>query len=370
MHYFDYSSTTPMSERALKAYQECAIKQFANPMSPHTLGVHAEWHLLHYRERIAKQLNVEHNAIYFTGSGSEANFLAIVSLVRSLDHKGKHILTTKTEHPSILSTFLYLQTQGYDVDYVDVLPTGEVSIPSLLATIREDTVFCSVAIAASEIGTIQNVHILSEILRSHDILFHSDCVQGLGKIDINLSLVDAASFSAHKLYAPKGLGIIYLAPEHYFKPFLHAVTHEYGMRPGTVDLPAIAAFTVELEHAFSIRKTLSDRHIRWQRFILSQLAQDVSIVGTTVPKRLPFHLGLMVHGWSSQQFMLECSRVGLCIGIGSACQVGQTKPSKALLALGYTAEYVQQYIRVTFGEPTTSEDISFLIQTFKTILTR
>ncbi|GAF22255.1 cysteine desulfurase [Bacillus sp. JCM 19047] len=334
MHYFDYSSTSPMSERALTAYRECALEQFANPMSAHTLGVHAEWHLHYYRERIATQLNVAKDAIYFTGSGSEANFLAIVSLVRSLIHKGKHILTTKTEHPSVLSTFLYLQTQGFDVDYVEVLPTGEVSIPSLLAVIREDTVFCSVSIAASEVGTIQNVHILSEILRSHDILFHSDCVQGLGKIEIDLSLVDAASFSAHKLYAPKGLGIIYLAPEHYFKPFLQAVTHEYGMRPGTVDLPAIAAFTVELEHALSIRETLSTKHIRWQCSILSELGTDVSIVGTNPPNRLPFHLGMMVHGWSGQQFMLECSRAGLCIAIGSACRAGQAEPLKLYWPLG------------------------------------
>ncbi|MFS0786168.1 IscS subfamily cysteine desulfurase [Shouchella sp. 1P09AA] len=370
MRYFDYSSTSPMSEEALQAYTTCAKESYANPLSVHRLGVYADWHLHDYRQRIATQLGVQDDEIYFTGSGSEANFLAIVSLANAFSHQGTHLLTIKTEHPSILSTYQYLESQGFEVDYVDVDQQGSVCLTSLLSQIRTDTIICSIGMASSEIGTLQNIDILSEILDRHGILFHSDCVQALGKIPIDLTQVDAASFSAHKLYAPKGLGIMYVSREHHFKPFLSHVSHEYGMRPGTVDTPAVAAFTIALEHAMTVQGKLINRHQRFQTQLLSELTDRVTLVGCGVQERLPFHLGLFINGWSGQQFMLECDRIGACIAVGSACRAGQSGPPESLRALGYSKDFADQYVRVTFGEPTTDEDLSFLIETFKTLLIR
>jgi cysteine desulfurase len=210
MYYLDYSATTPLSPLCLDVYQKTAQLAFANSNSLHTFGLEARAILEQARAKFASLLRLTEEELYFTGSGSESNFLAIVSLAFAYRNKGQHLVSTETEHPSVLEALHYLEKHGYEITYVPVTEEGNVTVEALRACLRPDTVLASIAVASSEIGTVQDIAHLSNVLRSRGILFHSDCVQALGKIEIDFSLLDAASFSAHKLYAPKGTGAVYL----------------------------------------------------------------------------------------------------------------------------------------------------------------
>lgn len=371
MLYFDYSSTTPISNQCLSAYCSYAKQAFANTNSLHTYGLEAAVNLESIRTQFSSLIGLKSDEIYFTGSGSEANFLAIVSLALAYKRKGKHILSTKTEHPSVLNALSYLEKQGYCITYMPVTKEGTVTVDALVDSIKPDTILCTIAAASSEIGTIQPIVELSTILRKHDILFHSDCIQALAKVPIDYTLLDAASFSAHKLYAPKGTGAAFISNRLYFQPFYEDTRHEKGFRPGTVDLPAIAAFTLGLEHAIQVQDSVMTRLSKYRKKVYSKLMNTgkFTLIGS-IENRLPFHMGLLVHGWSGQQFMLECDRAGIALAIGSACRAGQTDIPESLKAIGLSLEKADQYVRLTFGEPTTENEIDFLIETLIKIACR
>ncbi|WP_082406944.1 aminotransferase class V-fold PLP-dependent enzyme [Bacillus sp. JCM 19041] len=224
----------------------------------HTFGLEAATNLESMRTQFSSLIGLKKDEIYFTGSGSEANFLAIVSLALAYKRKGQHIISTKTEHPSVLNALSYLEKHGYRITYIPVTHEGTVTTDALQASIKPDTILCTIAAASSEIGTIQPMVELSTILRKHDILFHSDCIQALAKVPIDYTLLDAASFSAHKLYAPKGTGAAFISNRLFFEPFYEDARHEKGFRPGTVDLPAIASFTIGLKHAIQVQDLLME----------------------------------------------------------------------------------------------------------------
>ncbi|WP_263705986.1 cysteine desulfurase family protein [Shouchella tritolerans] len=371
MYYLDYSATTPLSPLCLDVYQKTAQVAFANSNSLHTFGLEARGILEQARAKFASLLRLTEEELYFTGSGSESNFLAIVSLAFAYRDKGRHLVSTKTEHPSVLEALHYLEKHGYEITYVPVTKEGNVTVEALRACLRPDTVLASIAVASSEIGTVQDVAVLSNVLRSRGILFHSDCVQALGKIEIDFSLLDAASFSAHKLYAPKGTGAVYLSRRLHWRGFYEQARHESGFRPGTVDTPAVAAFASAVEHALSIREKRMTELADLRNTIIRQLTATghFQLVGSK-EERLPFHIGMLVEGWSGQQFMLECDRAGFAIATGSACHAGQTSPPLSLLALGLTNEQADRYVRVTLGEPTTEEEVIMFIRQCTKIVCR
>ncbi|WZY00863.1 IscS subfamily cysteine desulfurase [Bacillus sp. FSL W7-1360] len=370
MIYLDYSATTPMSEQSLTTYVETARIAFANANSNHTAGIEAQTILSRCRATFARKIGRSADEIFFTGSGSEANFLTITSLALANEKKGKHLLTTKTEHPSVLETFDHLESIGYEVTYIPVDHAGFLCLSSLKKAIRPTTTLASFAHASSEIGTIQPITDISAILRKHDIIFHSDCVQTLGKIPLPLHEVDAASFSAHKLYAPKGIGAAYIANRHHWLPFYTRANHENGFRPGTVDVPAIAAFTSAIDHALTVQETCMDKLSHLRDHIITTLTTSSAFTLVGAKKtRLPMHLAFLVEGWSGQQFMLECDRHGIQIAIGPACRVGQTEPSEALKAIGISRTDSDRYIRITLGEPTTEIEIETMLHTFEKLIT-
>jgi cysteine desulfurase len=362
MIYFDYSATTPMSDEALFAYQKAAKEYFGNSNSLHQFGQEAEQVLYLSRKSLASSLQVQPSEIYFTGAGSEANFLALTSLATALESKGKNILTTRCEHHSVLQSLHYLETQGFTITYVPVDEHGIITVEALMKSVQNDTILATFAHANSELGTIQDLKALGEVLAERKILFHSDCVQTYGKLPIPIEYLASISISAHKIYGPKGIGATFIRSSYHWQPFLKETTHEFGFRPGTIDVPSVVAFATASENIFIDNQQEMNRLKGLRDMVVAEFSKNPAIILEGHPtQRLPFHLGVRLKGIEGQLVMLECNRKGIAISTGSACRVGQSSPPQSLLAIGRTAEEAHEFIRITFGKWTTEEDIHKLI---------
>lgn len=372
MIYLDYAATTPMSEKALDVYNQVATKYYGNSSSLHDIGSTAQTILEESRKTIARFLNGEAKGVYFTSGGSESNYYAIHSLLKGNSKKGKHIISTRLEHSSIANTLEDLQNDGYEITFIPVNSEGRVELKALSESIRPDTVLASIHHGNSEIGTIQDLVSIGEVLKKHNIIFHSDCVQTFGKIEIDVKKanLDSISISSHKIYGPKGVGACYINPARTWKPVIPGTTHENGFRPGTVNVPGIAAFITAAEEIFPIMNSEQERFKGLRKKLLEGIQGDtwkISEVGPT-NNRLEHIIGLSVVGIEGQYIMLECNRYGVAISTGSACSVGMQKPSKTLLAVGKSKEEAKQFIRLSLGKLTTDVDIEETIDIFQRFL--
>ncbi|MDT8861987.1 IscS subfamily cysteine desulfurase [Alkalihalobacillus sp. MEB130] len=369
MIYFDYSATTPMSSIALETYNRVATDFFANSRSLHNNGLESEDILSLSRSTIAEILNVSDTEIFFTGSGSEATFLALTGLAFSHQHKGKTIITTEGEHHSVLQALNYLKKFGFTILFVPVNQYGQVSAAELEATLTPDTILVSIAHANSEIGTIQDLQALGDILNKYEILFHSDCVQTFGKIPIPTEVLTSLSVTAHKCYGPKGVGAAYIDKKIPWTPFLNGTTHEFGFRAGTVNVPGIAAFAAAVEeyvpHASSDMRKCHDL----RQLFMNEFNHNDHLVFEGHPtERLPFHISLRMKGIEGQLAMLELNRLGFAVSTGSACRVGESAPPRTLMSIGREKHEAHELIRITFGRWTTEEEVLLLIKAWKQIL--
>jgi cysteine desulfurase len=372
MIYLDYAATTPMRDEAIQAYSEVAKKMFGNPSSLHDIGSSAKNVLDGCRGELAKLLGVQSSGIYFTGSGSEANIAAIQSLLLGNTHKGNHIITTQVEHSSVKNLFKKLEKEGYSVTYLNVTSTGEINVKELEQSISDKTVLASIHHVNSEIGVIQPIKKIGNILKRHNILFHSDCVQSFGKIpiEINEAKLDSISISGHKIYGPKGVGAVYINPMVKWNSIFPNTTHEDGFRPGTVNVPGIAAFVVSAQIIYNEKnEELQRLQALRNHFVeeINRLEHPIEIINSA-PLHLPNIVGLLIEGIEGQYTMLECNRHGIAISTGSACQVGQQEPSKTMIAIGKTPEIAKQFVRLSFGKDTTITDINNLIKIIKQII--
>lgn len=374
MIYLDYAATTPMLDKALQIYNEVAKNYFGNSSSLHDIGSTANAILEQSRKTIAQYMNGDPCGVYFTSGGSESNYLAIHSLLKGNLEKGRHILTTDLEHSSIRNTLLDLNAEGYEVTSIPVDHFGRVDLDALEAAIRPDTVLATIHHGNSEIGTVQDLITIGEILNNHDILFHSDCVQTFGKIEIDVqqAKLDSISISSHKIYGPKGVGACYINPKRSWKSVISNTTHERGFRPGTVNVPGIAAFVTAAEEIFPIMKDEQIRFSKLRKKLIAGIQGEewtITEVEPSNPIRLENIIGICVAGVEGQYMMLECNRHGIAISTGSACSVGLQKPAKTLLSIGKSKEEAKQYIRLSVGKFTTDDEIDETIDVFQKILT-
>lgn len=368
----DYAATTPMSEKALQVYGQVATTYYGNTSSLHDIGSTAQTILEESRKTLAEFISGEAKGIYFTSGGSESNYFAIHSLLKGNNKKGKHIISTKLEHSSIGNTLEDLKDSGYDLTYVPVDKDGRVDLTALSRAIRPDTVLATIHHGNSEIGTIQNITAIGEILNKHDILFHSDCVQTFGKIEIDVkkAKLDSISVSSHKIFGPKGVGACYINPARSWKPVIPNTTHESGFRPGTVNVPGIAAFISAAEEIFPIMNSEQERFAKLREELVNGIkgkAWEIAEIGPST-NRLEHIIGITVKGIEGQYIMLECNRYGVAISTGSACSVGLQKPSKTLLAIGKSKEEAKQFIRISLGKLTTEAEIQETIAIFQRFL--
>ncbi|MBS4210276.1 IscS subfamily cysteine desulfurase [Bacillus sp. FJAT-50079] len=368
MKYFDYAASCPLDKEAAQVYIKAATEFYGNSSSLHDIGEEASSLLENCRRALAELLAVEKDGIYFTSGGSESNFLAIHALLSSPLKKGKHIITGMAEHSSVLNSLNH-----YEVTALPFNSAGQIEVSELKKAIREDTILITIQHGNPEIGSLQPIEEISKLCKENDILFHSDCVQTFGKVDAkNIAThVDSLSISGHKFYGPKGIGAAYINPRVRWNPFLPGTVHENGFRPGTVNVPAIAAMITAAQTAYKQMEEHQQQCWKLRTLFLEALSPVKSscvIYGGDVSTQLPSTLGMRVKGLEGQFVMLECNRFGFAISTGSACQIGLQAPSKTMTALGLSGKPAKEFIRISFGKETTENDVQQLAETIIRII--
>ncbi|WP_312097203.1 IscS subfamily cysteine desulfurase [Niallia sp.] len=358
MKYFDHAATTPLDVDAANTYMEVACKYFGNTNSLHDMGDTADKILENCREEWGRLLNVDKNGIYFTSGGTESNFLIIQSILSASKKEGKHLVTSAAEHASIHSIMHILLKKGYEITYLPLLKTGVIDTQLLEKSIRPDTILVSIQHVNSEIGAIQPIKEIGAICKKNDVLFHSDMVQSIGKIDVNevTQFVDALSISGHKFYGPKGVGVAYINPNTPWMPLLANGSHENGFRSGTVNTAGIASMTVAAQKACSMIGENLNKLSHLRRLFKERINTEFVDI-FEYKEQYPGIIGLRVRGIEGQWLMLECNRQGFAISTGSACQVGKQAPSKTMKALGLTDGEAKEFIRVSMGKDNSEEEI-------------
>lgn len=361
--YLDYAATTPLSDSALNAFVQTSQTYFQNTESLHEGGLAARDLLEHARCSLADLLGKESEGIYFTGGGSDGNFLAITSLAHGANYKGKHIISSSIEHPSVDYVLKFLEKSGYEITRIPVQKNGKISIDTLLSSIRPDTVLVTIQHVNSETGIVQNIREIGALLKDRGVLFHSDCVQSFGKWNksyFQSMSIDAFTMSAHKINGPKGTGAVYISPSVHIAPLLAEVTHERGFRAGTVDLPSVTAFVTAAEEAFQLQHEHYQHAVDMRKQLISSILTNKNIAFEGFDDSSPFIIPIRVKGMEGQIMMQELNRLKIAVSTGSACKNGQQAPSKTLLALGRTESEAHELVRISTSHQTTSEEITLL----------
>lgn len=363
--YLDYSATTPIDPRVVEAMLPYLTEKFGNPASrSHQYGWDAEAAVENARAEVAALVNADPKEIVWTSGATEANNLAIKGAANFYQSKGKHLITVKTEHKAVLDTMRELERQGFEVTYMDVLPNGLVDMAALEAALRPDTILVSIMAVNNEIGVVQPIAEIGELLRSKGILFHVDAAQATGKIDIDLSKlkVDLMSFSAHKTYGPKGIGALYVRrkPRVRLEAQMHGGGHERGMRSGT--LPTF--LIVGMGEAFRLaRLEMKDENVRIRKLrdrLLKGLSDLPEIhVNGDLEHRVPHNLNISFAYVEGESLMMAVKDIA--VSSGSACTSASLEPSYVLRALGLTDELAHSSIRFSIGRFTTEEEIDFTV---------
>lgn len=362
MKYFDYAASCPLDRDAAELYMKAATEHYGNSQSLHDIGGSAETLLENCRKEWAKMLKADRNGIFFTSGGSESNLLTIMALLSANKEKGRHIVTGQAEHSSVFNLIKKFEQDGYEVTFLPLNSDGIIDLKTVEEALREDTVLVSIQHGNSEIGTLQPIEPIGSLCKDRGILFHSDCVQTFGKVDIDsLSLsVDALTISGHKFYGPKGTGVAYLNPRVPWRPFIEGTTHEHGFRPGTVNVPGILATTAAGQKAFAGLKEERKHLMALRELLMSHLgdaAKQMTVFGLQDERQLPGIVGLAIKGIEGQSVMLECNRNGFAISTGSACHTDLLAPSKTMTAMGISGKQAKEFFRISFGRQTAENDV-------------
>ncbi len=349
MLYFDHNSTTPVDPRVADVLDRAHREVFGNASSIHRTGQTAKQMLEQSRRGIASALGVNATEIIFTSGGTESNNLAIHGILSP----GMHAVTTAIEHPAVLEPF-----RPYNVTYVLPATNGVVSADAIAAALRPNTALVSVMLANNETGALQPLSEIAALLRGRGILLHSDGVQAVGKISVNLAElgVDLFSISGHKLYAPKGIGALYVRKGVKLKPLQSGGRHERGLRAGTENVPGAMALHCALGLCTHFDSTLRDE---FETRILNEIP-DAQVNAATAP-RLPNTSNILFPGISGEALLIALDMAGMCVSTGSACSSGSVEPSHVLLEMGLSPKEARSCIRFSFGRSNTPSDIQALV---------
>jgi len=364
--YLDYNATTPLDPLVLEEMLPYFSKDYGNPSSIHSFGNKAKSALDLSRDRLAALVNARPKEVTFTTGGSESNNYAIKGIAYALREKGNHLITTSVEHASCLETFSFLESQGFEVTYLDVDRNGLVDPEQLSGSIRESTILISCIYANNETGVINPIKTISGIANDKDIIFHTDAVQTLGKIEIDLKElnVDMASFSSHKIYGPKGVGALYIKMGVNPVSLLHGGGQERGKRSGTENVPGIAGFGKAAELVYKTFKDERKRIANLKELLkegIFKSIEGVNINGNT-PENLPNTLNLSFEGVEGESLVMNLDMEGIAVSTGSACSEGNVEPSHVLLAMGQSNTEAISSLRLSIGRFTTNEDIERFLE--------
>ncbi len=374
--YLDYSATTPVKEEVVQEMIPYYTELYGNPSSLYAAGLVAKEGLEQARERVAKLINADSGEIRFTSCGTEADNWVLQGVADALQKKGNHIITSKIEHHAILHTCEYLQKHGFEVTYLDVDSEGFVSPAALEAAIQDSTVLVSIMMANNEVGTVEPVKELAAVAKSHGVLFHTDAVQALGNmpIDVKDLGVDFLSMSAHKIYGPKGTGALYIRKGAAIHNFMHGGAQEAKKRAGTENIAGIIGFGKAAELA---RENL-DAHIGHSQKLRDYFWEKIqgNITGVqlngpgTAGRRHPGNLNISFDYIEGEAILLMLDANGISVSTGSACSSKSLAPSHVLDALGVPITKMNGTVRFTVGDFTTVEDIDYVVDVLTKIVGR
>ncbi|MGB9476297.1 MAG: cysteine desulfurase family protein [Candidatus Udaeobacter sp.] len=360
MIYLDYNATTPLCDVAREAMLPYLDQHFGNPSSVHAAGRETRAAIDNARDKLAALLGVKPNEIVFTSGGTESCNLAVFGLARCRMQGGGHVISTRTEHHAVLNAIEHLEKhEGFEVSWLNVSRAGIIDVDQLAGAIRPETRLVSIMTANNETGVVQPMRDISRICRERGVLLHSDMVQSFGKIDTDLSLVDAASFAAHKFYGPKGIGFLFLRSGLSIQPIMFGGAHENERRPGTENVAAIVGMAAAAEWTLGGWEQEQEREGRLRRELWTRISEDVPDAkqnGAKAP-RLANTLNVSLLGIDSEMLLIALDLEGVCASSGSACMVGSVVASHVLLAMGLPMERARSAVRFSLGKWTTAGEI-------------
>lgn len=372
--YLDHSATTPVHPDVLSAMLPYYQGVWGNASSVHAYGREARQAVEESREKVATALGATAREIYFTSGGTESDNMAIRGVANALKSKGKHIITSKIEHHAVLHTCEYLENEGYEITYLNVDKFGMVDPEDLRLAIRPDTVLITIMLANNEVGTIQPIEEIGEIARNAGITLHTDAVQAVGNIpiDVNALKVDLLTLSAHKFYGPKGVGALYVRKGTKFNPITFGGAQEWKTRPGTENVPGIVGLgkAIELAHqnlsvTFEHETALRDRLIEGIRATIL----DVKLNGHPT-KRLPGNVNMSFLYVEGESLILSLDMLGIAVSSGSACTSGSLDPSHVLMSMGMDHQQAHGSLRMTLGRNTSVDDVQYVLDVLPGVVAR
>ena len=372
--YLDHGATTAVDERVLNKMIPYFNISYGNPSSIYGIGRQNKMVIERARQEVAKVINCNPKEIYFTSCGSESDNLALKGIMYANKEKGKHIITSKVEHPAIMNTCATLKRQGFDITYLNVDKEGFVKLDELRNAIRNDTVLISIMFANNEIGTIQNIMEISKIAKENNIIFHTDAVQAVGniKIDVQKLGVDSLSMSAHKFYGPKGVGALYVRKDINIERIQDGGHQEKDKRAGTENVAQIVGLGKACQIAERNLKQYEEKLRNLRDYCLQQM-KDKNFefhINGTMEQRLPGNLNVCFENIDSNELILKLDAVGICVSGGSACSSGESKPSHVLTAIGVPSNLAKGALRLTFGDFNTKDDVDYFIENLEKIIKR
>lgn len=364
--YMDYSATTPVKKEVLDAMLPYFSEHFGNPSSLYSIAQESKEALEKARGQVASLIGAKANEVFFTAGGSEADNWALEGVADALKDKGNHIITTEIEHHAILHTAEYLEKHGIDVTYLDVDAEGRVNPEDVKNAITDKTVLISIMMVNNEVGTIEPIKEIAEIAHNHGILFHTDAVQALGNvpIDVDNMSIDLMSMSGHKIYGPKGVGALYIRKGTKISNFIHGGAQEMKKRAGTENLAGIVGFGKAAELAKENLESHINRVSELRDYFISEVTSKIpdTIVNGSMEHRHPGNANISFEYIEGESMLILLDMNGISVSTGSACSSKSLTPSHVLSAMGIPVERIHGTLRFTIGDPTTKEDIDYVIE--------
>ena len=368
--YLDNAATTKMSNKVIAEMTKSFSENYGNPSSVRTLGQRAKSAVERARHIIAQNLKVETTEIVFTSGGAEGNNLVIRGFLKANKDKGKHIITSKIEHSTILKTFEQLENEGYEVSYIGVDENGVVNIEELKQELREDTALVSIMFVNNETGVIQPIKEIGEILAERNIFFHTDAVQAIGKLKIlpkDLK-INALTATAHKFYGPKGAGFVFIDKKYSLEKEIWGGSQERNRRAGTENVHGILGLGVALEEVYENLEEMSEKEEKLQTYLENKLKTEIVKLGKKIKingekgNRIKTTTNVYIEGVDIQMLLVALDLRGICISGGSACMSGSLENSHVLKAMGLTDEELKGSFRISIGKNTTIEEIDYFLE--------
>ena len=373
-YYFDNAATTPVREEVLQAILPYFREYYGNASSVYGIAKESKKALEKARAQVAAAIGAKPEEVYFTAGGSESDNLALRGIAEAYQKKGNHIITTKIEHHAILHTAEYLEKHGVEVTYLNVDEFGRISLEELEKAIRPETILISIMFANNEIGTIQPIAEIGAIAKKHGILFHTDAVQALGHvpIDVEKMNIDLLSMSGHKLGAPKGIGAIYIRKGVAVTPLIFGGAQESKRRAGTENIPGIVGMGMAAELAVKEMEEMTEKLTEMRDKLIRGILEQIphSRLNGHPTERLPGNCNISFEFIEGESLLLLLDALGIAASSGSACTSGSLDPSHVLMAIGLPHEVAHGSLRLTMDRDNTEEEIDFILEKLPAIVQR